>query len=166
MVNFTMKKRIWIVGGGGSGKDFLRRKFENKGYTFGVYHTTRPKRSNETEGIDYLYIDNTQFNILNNEEFFIEYTPHNNDWYYGLSRNEYDSKDIFIISFKSYIKYSKTERDKAFKIFLDIDEEVRRERLSKRNDADSVERRLLSDKNDLEPINKSEFDLIIKNDNF
>jgi guanylate kinase len=54
-------KKIFIIGGGGSGKDYLRRKFEAKGYTFGIFHTTRPKRSNETEGSDYFYTNNHEF---------------------------------------------------------------------------------------------------------
>ncbi len=164
-MNIVDKKRIFIVGSGGSGKDYLRNKFERKGYSFGVHYTTRPKRNNEVEGVDYFFISDEEFKKLISENILIEYTEHNN-WYYGLSYEEFNNKDLFIISLKSYLKYSKEIKESIFKVFLDIDESVRRTRLSKRNDADTVDRRIESDNKDIENINKQEFDLIIKNDDF
>ena len=44
---------------------------------------------------------------------------------------------------------TKEERKGCFVIYLDIDEDIRRKRISRRNDnQDSVERRILSDKED------------------
>jgi len=159
------KKRIFITGCACSGKDYLIKKFENRGYTFGVYYTTRPKREGEIEGVDYHYISVEYFIKLIDENKLKEYTLHNN-WYYGLSSEEFDNKDVFIISMKSYLKYSKEDLDKIFKIFLDINEDVRRNRLEKRNDVDDVDRRLSSDREDLNLINKEDFDLVIKNEIF
>ena len=50
-----MKGKIIIVGPGGSGKDFLRKKMVNKGFKYGVSFTSRPPREGEEEGIDYYY---------------------------------------------------------------------------------------------------------------
>lgn len=158
-------KKIWIIGAGASGKDHLRKRFENKGYSFGINYTTRPKRDNETHGIDYYFISEKNFKFLINNNKLIEYTIHNN-WYYGLGYEEFETKDVFIISLKSYLKYSDEIRNKVFKIFIDIDKEIRKERLSKRNDADTIERRLIVDEEDLNLINKTEFDLIINNEKF
>lgn len=165
MDNIIDKKRIIVIGQGGAGKDYLRRKFENIGYTFGVHYTTRPKRSYETEGVDYYFVSKEEFENLISNSSLIEYSIHN-EWYYGLSYNEFNNKDLFIISMKSYVKYSQDIKSKSLKIFLDINEDIRRIRLSKRNDADSVERRILSDNEDIKMINKKEFDLIIKNEDF
>lgn len=160
-----MNNKIFICGGGGSGKDYLRSKFESKGYRFGIHYTTRPKRDGEEEGKDYFYITRNDFEHLIDSNLLIEYSEHNG-WYYGLTYDEFNNKDLFIISLKSYLNYSDDIKDKIFKIFLDIKEDVRRERLSKRNDADSVDRRIFSDSVDISNINKKEFDLIIKNEDF
>ncbi len=160
-----MKPKILIIGAGGSGKDFLRKKFESKGFSHGIHYTTRPKRDGEIEGSDYYYVSEEIFKTMIDEDKFIEYTSHNN-WYYGLSKVEFKIDNLFVISMKSYLKYPNKIKKNAFKIFLDIDEDVRRERLSKRNDADSVERRIQVDNEDISQINKKEFDLIIKNEDF
>jgi guanylate kinase len=52
-----MKGKIIIVGPGGSGKDFLRKKMVDKGFEYGVSFTSRPPREGEKEGIDYYYRD-------------------------------------------------------------------------------------------------------------
>ena len=143
----------------------MRKKFENKGFSFGIHYTTRPKRNGEVEGEDYFYISEDVFKDLISNNKLIEYTVHNG-WYYGLSFEEFEAKDLFIISIKSYLKYSLDIKDKVFKIFLDIKEDVRRTRLSNRNDADTVDRRIESDNIDISNINKKEFDLVIKNEDF
>ena len=116
-------RKIFICGMAGSGKDFLRRKFESKGYTFGIHYTTRPKRENEIDGVDYYYISESEFKKLIETNSLNEYSIHNN-WYYGLDKKEFESKDIFIISMKSYLKYPKQILDESFKIFLDIEESI------------------------------------------
>ena len=160
--------KVYIVGAGGSGKDFLRKKFEKLGHSFAIHYTTRPMRDNEINGVDYYFISKEDFllKIINKE--MVEYTVHGNDWYYGISHEEYSNKSLFILSPLSYLKYSDELKDKALKIFLDIDENIRIERLSKRNDKDSVERRIFTDKRDLEVLEsyRNTFDLVIKNSDF
>lgn len=161
-----MDKKIIICGAGGSGKDHLRKKLEKKGYKSGILHTTRPKREYEIEGKDYYFIDNKTFqeNIKNNN--FLEYDEYNIGWFYGLTIEEFNNKNLFVVSLKSFIKYDESIKNNSFTIFLDIDEEIRRYRLSKRNDADNVDRRIESDKIDLNLLNIKDFDMIIKNENF
>jgi GTPase SAR1 family protein len=64
-----MESKIIIVGPGGSGKDFLRKKFTDKGFTYGVSFTSRPPREGEEEGIDYFFRDAEFFE--NNREISI-----------------------------------------------------------------------------------------------
>lgn len=158
-------KKILICGAGGSGKDHLRKKFENKGYTFAIHYTTRPIRDGEVDGVDYFFITVDRFISLIEENSLMEYTIHN-DWYYGISYEEFETKDLFIVSLKSYLKYPNEIKDSMLKIFLDIDEDVRRNRLSNRNDIDTVDRRIESDNIDISNIDKKYFDLIIKNEDF
>ncbi len=156
---------IIVIGGGGSGKDYLRKKFENRGFKQGVHHTTRPKRDSEVEGEDYYFIDEKSFQEMISNNHFIEYSIHNN-WFYGLTYDEFENCDLLVLSMKSYFKYPAELKDKSFKIFLDIPEDVRRGRLSMRNDVDSVDRRIGVDDDDLRKIDIKEFDLVIKNSDF
>ena len=52
-----MKGKIIIVGPGGSGKDFLRKKMVEKGFSYGISFTSRPPRKGEEEGKDYFFRD-------------------------------------------------------------------------------------------------------------
>lgn len=158
-------KRVFVVGLGSSGKDHLRKRFEKLGYKFAIHYTTRPMRVGEVDGRDYYFISEKDFIEKVEKDDMIEYSIHNN-WYYGLSKVEYENKDLFILSPLSFNKYSSEIKLNVLKIFLDISEDIRRKRLSKRNDADSVDRRLFTDREDLKKINMSEFDIVIKNEDF
>ena len=51
-----MQSKIAIVGPGASGKDYLRKKMQDRGLVFGVSCTTRPAREGEIHGKDYYYL--------------------------------------------------------------------------------------------------------------
>ena len=64
-----MKFLVAIIGKAGSGKDTIQNLLceRNKDFSKIVSYTTRAKRENEREGIDYHYITNDEFSekILN-----------------------------------------------------------------------------------------------------
>ena len=90
-----MKGKIIIVGPGGSGKDFLRKKMVDKGFKYGVSFTSRPPREGEEEGIDYYYRDENFFD--SNPDIFLELQKFNG-WRYGISKGEFSVKNLFILS--------------------------------------------------------------------
>ena len=53
--------KIILVGKAASGKDFLKNRLSSKGFVSGVSHTTRPARANETDGVDYHFVDEVAF---------------------------------------------------------------------------------------------------------
>ena len=61
-------------------------------------------------------------------------------------------------------KMPQNDREKSFVIYVDINENTRKIRLTERGDIDDVERRLRTDRVDFE--NFSDFDHIITNPNF
>ena len=65
--------KIILVGKAASGKDFLKRKMQKKGFRAGVSHTTRPARANEVNGEDYHFVDKAKFNEMIVQDKFIEY---------------------------------------------------------------------------------------------
>jgi guanylate kinase len=156
-------KRVIIVGKGGSGKDYLRKKLEKRGFKYCVSYTSRPPRDGEKDGIDYHFIDMKQADIMIEKEEFYEYVVFN-QWIYGTSIEGFYSSNLFIMTPSGLSKIKDVDRKESMVIYLDINEEVRKDRLSKRNDADKIERRLKADKNDF--LHFTDFDLRITDPNF
>jgi len=138
-------KRLIIVGKGGSGKDHLRKKLEDKGFKYCVSHTTRPPREGEEDGKDYHFIslDTAIHGFIETKRFY-EHVVFN-DWIYGTSLEEFYSSNLFIMTPSGLESMKREDRIESFVVYLDIDESTRRERLSQRNDADKLERRLNAD---------------------
>jgi len=156
-----MSKKIIIVGPGGSGKDYLRRIMVERGFTYGVSHTSRPPREGEEEGKDYYFRDIKFFE--DNQDMFLELQTFNG-WKYGISKKEFEEKDIFILSPAGLRSISKEIREKSFVIYVNPGSEIRLERLHARNDADDVERRYIADIRDF--FNFSDYDIMITNEDF
>jgi guanylate kinase len=156
-----MKGKIIIVGPGGSGKDFLRKKMVERGFVYGVSFTSRPPREGEKEGIDYYYRDINFFEV--NEDIFLELQEFN-EWKYGISKGEFSIKNLFILSPAGLKSLPKTFRDESFVIYLNPPEDTRVKRLQERNDADDVERRLIADQKDF--FEFSDYDIMITNEDF
>jgi guanylate kinase len=156
-----MKGKIIIVGPGGSGKDFLRKKMVDKGFEYGVSFTSRPPREGEEEGIDYYYRDENFFE--SNSDIFLELQEFNG-WRYGISKGEFLVKNLFILSPAGLRSLPKSFRDESFVIYLNPAAEIRRKRLEGRNDADDVERRFLADERDFSGF--FDYDIMITNEDF
>jgi len=156
-----MDSKIIIVGPGGSGKDFLRKKLTLRGFTYGVSFTSRPPRENEEEGVDYFCRDEEFFEI--NKDIFLEIQSFNG-WKYGISKGEFEKKNLFILSPSGLRSLSKEDRSRSFVIYINPPLEIRSERLRKRNDADNTDRRLAADNQDF--FQFLDYDIIITNENF
>ncbi len=143
----SLKKRVILVGKGASGKDHLRKMLTDVGLKYCVSHTTRPPRSGEKEGEDYYFIGTQEAKSMIDRGLFVEYTEFNG-WIYGTSLPEFNSSDLFIMTPSGLSKISKKDRSESLVVFLEISEEIRRERMSKRRDADDVDRRIIADELD------------------
>jgi len=156
-----MKKRLIIVGKGGSGKDHLRKILVGKGFKYCVSHTTRPIREGEENGKDYWFIESSK--LAEMAESFYEGVFFNS-WFYGTSMDEFNRSNLFIMTPGGIAKLSKKDREESTIVYLNIDEETRRTRLEGRRDADDVKRRLEADYADF--LNFKDFDCEIKDPNF
>jgi guanylate kinase len=161
-----MNKRVIIVGKGGSGKDHLRKSLSEIGYKYCVSHTSRPPRQDEENGRDYFFVN---IGEVSEPEFlennFYEWVTFNG-WFYGTSISEFRSSDLLIMTPSGVKKLKSEDRKNSHIIYLDIPEDIRRERLLLRRDADDVQRRLEADRLDFtdfmdydELINDPFFDL-------
>ena len=155
------KSRIILCGPGGSGKDFLRKKFESRGYKYCVSYTSRPPRIGEKEGYDYKFTNEEFFE--KNKEAFYE-TAHFNSWWYGTSLEDFYSSDLFIMTPSGIKQLRPQDRETSMIVYLNPPEEIRKERLAARNDADTVDRRLEADHKDFSGF--LDYDIMITNEDF
>lgn len=159
-----MHKRIILVGRAASGKDFIRKKFESRGFRYAVSYTTRPPRAGEVDGQDYIFITPEKAQeMIHNDEFY-EYVEFNG-WIYGTSRDQFEEDDVFIMTPSGLAHVDEDSRKKSFVIFIDIDESIRRQRMIERDmPGDSVDRRIEADRKDFE--NFTNYDIRITNHDF
>ncbi len=159
-----MHKRIILVGRAASGKDYIRKKFEARGFRYAVSYTTRPPREGEIDGVDYLFISQAEAQAMIKNDEFYEYVEFNG-WIYGTSRDQFDEDHVFIMTPTGLAHLDEDSRKKSFVIFIDIAEEIRRERMALRNmPGDSVDRRIEADRLDFE--NFTNYDIKITNPDF
>lgn len=89
-----MSKVILITGPSGVGKGTIEKelfKDEKLNLVFSVSATTRPKREGEIEGFHYFFIEKDEFFKLIEEDKFLEYNNHF-DNYYGTLVSEVEKK--------------------------------------------------------------------------
>jgi len=157
-------KRTILVGKAASGKDYLRKRFESRGFKYAVTYTTRPPREGEMNGKDYFFISEDESKRLIESGFFYEYVIFNG-WVYGTSVSQFYTSDLFIMTPAGISKIKPEDRLNSFIIYVDIDIQTRYDRLLNRDmPGDSVQRRIEADELDFSIF--YDYDLRITNSNF
>jgi len=151
--------RIILTSKAGGGKDFFRN-YLSTSRSYDVSYTTRPSRGGEIDGYTYNFITEDEFKKMESKDEFFENVTFNG-WKYGTSRNSWENNEIFILTPSGIAQIPELERQECIVVYLDIDEKIRKERLSKRTDADTVDRRLIADEKDFN--NFTDFDIRITN---
>ena len=156
--------RIILVGPGASGKDFMRKRLEERGMTYAVSYTTRPPRPGEADGKDYFFLSQETCKEMTDSGKFYEVIDFNG-WTYGTTLEQFYRDDVFIMTPRGLSHLSPEDRAKSFVIFFDIDEEIRRQRLEERvMPGHTVDARLEADRELFAGFNN--YDLKITNPNF
>lgn len=78
------KKMIILIGESGSGKTTILNELEKRGFQKAINHTTRPKREEEKEKAEYVFVTKDQFNDMWDEGKLLQRAEFNNE-YYGIS---------------------------------------------------------------------------------
>lgn len=156
--------RIILVGKAASGKDYMRKKLESRGFRYAVSYTTRPPRPNETEGNDYIFLSEEKFQEMIDQDEWYEWVSFNG-WKYGTSKKQFSEDDLFIMTPTGASHIRADDRKNSLIIFLDMPKERRKDRLFERvMPGDSVDRRIEADELDFKDFN--DYDVRITNDNF
>ena len=157
----------------GAGKTTISKKIQQKYQNFkiSVSHTTRKPRPNEVEGIDYYFINESDFkNKIKNHEFY-EYAKIFGN-YYGTSKDSVlnllkNKNDVlFDIDWQGTQQLSKFKELNLLKIFiLPPSKEELKKRLIQRNQdkPNVVEERLKA--YDTDSAHKKDYDSVVINDN-
>jgi guanylate kinase len=160
-----MKQKFIIIGKAASGKDFMQKQLVYKGWVPLMQYTTRPKRPNEV-GDEYHFISNEEFESISCKLRSVQNFV---GWKYGYDIDEALASDVIIFSPANLLDLMMSSDKKSINllgsstiIYLDIDEETRRERLSVRynggNEDDPLERRLNADKKDFDFLDSINWD--------
>jgi len=160
-----MNKRIIIVGPSASGKTFLRKKFEDKGFTFDVSYTSRPMRPDEKYGLHYNFISRDEFTFRISYRAFYEWVEYNGN-YYGTGKYEWDHSDCFIMETDGIKSIKPEDRKSCFIIYLNSSSFIRIKRMinERKWNRQEVDDRLASDDKKFKDF--KDYDIIITNSNF
>lgn len=167
------KEKCLVVGKSGSGKDFLMRNLVKKNLIGCLKTTTRPQRKHETQGITYDFVSDSVFKQkIENDELLcyqtFNVTPANRDpetWYYGITKEEFERAQVFIMTPGEFKCIDSETRKNCFVVYLDIDRDIREDRILKRADKnDSVKRRLDADEEDFKDF--GDYDLRVTDPDF
>lgn len=157
---------IVLVGESASGKSTIEKELISK-HHFNkiVTYTTRPPRPGEVDGVDYHFVDKSQFRKLKGQDFFCE-TAVYNEWCYGTAKK--DSKDDTIIIVTPH-GLRQLKKDSDLHIISFYIKVPRRDRLIKAlqrgDNLEEAYRRSLSDVGQFDGI-EDEVDYVIENNGY
>jgi guanylate kinase len=173
MPNNSRGNLFIVAAPSGGGKTSLVRKLVGslKDIVISISHTTRSLRPGESEGVDYFYVDQPTFiRMAENGEFLEHATVFNH--FYGTSQAQITQRleagiDVVLdIDWQGaeQIRHSFPESVSIFIIPPSMD--ILKQRLvdRKRDDEQTIERRMQSARDELSHYN--EFDYLIVNDDF
>jgi len=160
-----MHKRIILVGPAAAGKDFLKKKFESRGFKLDVSYTTRLPREGEVDGEDYHFISLPQLQGKIMQKGMYESVKHG-EFYYGTGQAEWDECDVFIMETEGVAAITPEDRKSCFVIYLDIPEHerIRRMRMERKWEYPKIQERLDQDKEKFSTF--KDYDLLITDPKF
>lgn len=157
---------IVIIGASASGKTEIAKLLQNNyKYQKCITTTTRDKRHNEVNNIDYHFISKDEFkNKLSNNEF-VEHTLYNEN-YYGINKKDVNENSLVIVDPNGANELIKEFGDDIFVVYVETKKSLRKERMINRgDDFELIEKRLNNDTNIFKKKNIKKIDLVLKNKN-
>lgn len=157
-----------IVGESASGKSALQKMLvaSDPKYKKVVTYTTRPKRKNEKDGVDYHFVTVDKFKKLIDKDFFIESAKYS-DWLYGTAKKDCigDENNVAVLT-PAGLRALKRAGVDVTSVYLYVDRRSRLINILNRGDnIDEAYRRNLSDVGQFDGI-ADEVDYVIDNTSF
>ena len=98
-----------------------------------ITHTTREKRINEKDGVDYHFVTKEEFIKLKNDDEFVESAEYSGN-YYGSSKKEISINKCLILVPNRVKSYNEINDPTICIFFLEASEETRIKRMQERKD--------------------------------
>ena len=154
-----------LIGKSGSGKttieDTLIREY---GFKRAISHTSREKRANDVEGVNYYFVSKEEMIRLWETGELVERVDYL-DNIYGFVESECKPDRVVAVLPDGLKQLNRRKDLNIFSVYLDVSYDVRKERMSGRGDSDeNVEKRLKNDDEVFAGV-ESMVDLVINNDN-
>jgi guanylate kinase len=156
----------------GAGKTTIVKKILNlyPDIVFSVSATTRPKRSNETDGVEYFFIDESEFKKKIENDEFVEWEKFY-DYYYGTFKSFIDDninsgKSVLLeIDVKGALSIKRIYPDSHLVYIMPPSYEELIKRLRNRQTETEVDFQKRIERAKMELSHKDQFDYIIINEN-
>lgn len=165
----NMIKRVILIGGAASGKDYLKSKLVELGWISHPSYTTRPIRPGEIDGETYHFVSDAEFEMMIQNKQLKQYRriPGIN-WYYGTSNYEWENANIMIANYDGLLQLTINDISESLVVLMDPGKEIRKSRLISRADGnDTVNRRLAEDERQYAQMRGHNlYDLVISNPEF
>ncbi len=153
---------VILCGKTNSGKTTVAKELEKQGMTKVVTYTTRPKRENEIDGEDYIYLTNKEFDRLKEKGFFAETAQYNASFgfcQYGSSKESYIDNSVIVLNpygIEQLEEKGMLEKEKSIVFYIDVSDDILKSRSMKRGDnIREFNRRIEKD-------NKDFYDFLVK----
>ena len=149
-----------LIGESGSGKSTIQKKLLENGMNKVVTYTTRPKRVDEINNIDYQFVSEKYFKYeLLDKKVLLEHAVYN-DWHYGYTLDgiNYAEADFVLVCTPSGFEAlrKKVGTKNVMSIYFNVHERERLMRLARRgDDIDEIFRRIVTDRIDFRGIQHS-----------
>ncbi|MHC1685487.1 MAG: guanylate kinase [Clostridiaceae bacterium] len=174
-----MGKIYCLIGRSSVGKDTIAVELEKRGFLKAVSFTTRPKRENEVDGIDYFFVTNDKFNKMREVNKIIESRQYySNDilWQYGLADVSFNLKEndnIVVVDFMGYLelkKYFGEDVVKSIYVYVDnygslLMRSLKRQPNASKEQVEEICRRFLKDNEEMNEDVEKACDFKVNNEN-
>lgn len=136
-----------LIGPSASGKTEVAKLLNKKfNMTKIVTYTTRQPRIHEINGIDYNFISIEKFAKLAAENFFVETTYYNSN-YYGTAKKDIQDDKCVILDPNGLKSFQVLNDNRIISIYLDCNEQIRYQRMLNRKDnINIINKRIINDR--------------------
>ena len=124
-----------LMGKSGSGKTSIESNMiEKYGFVRAISHTTRQKRENDVDGVNYFFVSKEEMERLQNENQLAERIDYLGNTY-ALCKEQCRTDRIVVVAPEGLKQLVAKEDLDIFSVFLDVNREVRLERMLNRGDS-------------------------------
>lgn len=154
---------VILLGGSGDGKTTIQNELVKRGYKRGILHTTRNKRANEINGRDYIFVNNGQFENLEQSNEFVATTKVGSEQY-GIHKDICKDDVIFVTNIEMIEQLKNNLDMNIVTIYIYTTDRQREERLQKRGSSKEEIEEKIHRNNMYQDTEENYADYVIEND--